>query len=91
MKSKRNIRKYWNEKAFDFFVGKKIVGARYLTEEEMISCFGDESIGCDRVPVGIIFDDGSFAFPMKDDEGNDGGALAISGQTGVLPVLSRGD
>jgi hypothetical protein len=24
-----------------------------------------------------------------DDEGNDGGALAISGQTGVLPVLSR--
>ena len=89
MKSKRDIRRYWNEKAEDFFIGKKIVEARYLTEEEMISCFGDEDIGCDKVPVGIIFDDGSFAFPMMDDEGNDGGALAISGQTGVLPVLSR--
>ena len=86
MESKRIIRKYWDEKAEDFFIGKKIVEARYLTEEEMISCFG---IGCDKVPLALFFDDGSYTFPQMDDEGNDGGALAISGQTGVLPVLSR--
>ena len=37
MESKRIIRKYWDEKAEDFFIGKKIVEARYLTEEEMIA------------------------------------------------------
>ena len=36
MKSKKNIRRDWNAKAFDFFVGKKIITARYLTEKEIV-------------------------------------------------------
>lgn len=86
------IRRDWNAKAFDFFVGKKIILARYLTEKEMVNAFGEEKYGCDKVPLALIFDDGSFAFPMMDDEGNDGGALATSSkEEPVMPVLSRGD
>ena len=92
MKSKRNIRRYWNEKAFDFFVGKKIAMARYLTEKEMVNIFGEEKYGSYRVPLALFFEDGSYTFPQMDDEGNDGGALATSSKKEpVMPVLSKGD
>jgi hypothetical protein len=91
MKSKKNIRRYWNEKAFDFFVGKKIVMARYLHKEEMDNFFGEEDMGCYKVPVILVFDDKSYAIPFMDDEGNDGGAIYVSNKEGVLPVLARGD
>jgi len=92
MKSKRNIRKYWNEKAFDFFVGKTIVKARYLTEKEMVNVFGDENSGCYKVPLALFFEDGSYTFSMMDDEGNDGGAFATSSEKEpLMPVISRGD
>jgi hypothetical protein len=91
MKSKRDIRRYWNAKAFDFFRGKKIAMARYLTEREMITFFGGEKLGSNRVPIILEFDDRSYAIPFMDDEGNDGGAIYLSNEEGVLPVLSRGD
>jgi len=92
MKSKRNIRKYWNEKAAVFFVGKKIVKARYLTEKEMVNVFGEEELGSYKVPLALFFDDGSYTFPQMDDEGNDGGALATSSKKEpLMPVLSRRD
>ena len=83
------IRKIWDKKAQDFFVGKKIVGVRYLTEKEMTKFFGEEDWGSDKVPLAFYFDDDSWAFPTMDDEGNDGGALLTS--TGDFPVISRAD
>ena len=92
MKSKKNIIRDWNAKAFDFFVGKKIAMARYLTEREMVNTFGEEKYGSYKVPLALFFDDGSYTFPQMDDEGNDGGALATSSkEEPVMPVLSRGD
>lgn len=92
MKSKKNIRRYWNAKAFDFFVGKKIAMARYLTEREMVNTFGEEKYGSYKVPLALFFEDGSYTFPQMDDEGNDGGALATSSkEEPVMPVLSRRD
>ena len=40
-------------------------------------------------PVCFQLDDGNWILPMRDDEGNDGGALAV-GNDKMLPVL-RGD
>ena len=60
-----------------FLIGKKINNVRYLTSEEMIDCFGDDGY---KVPLVIEFTDGSWIFPMSDDEGNDGGALATSSE-----------
>ena len=91
MKGKKDIRRYWNGKAFDFFVGKKIAMARYLTDKEMITFFGEESLGSYKVPIILEFDDRSYAIPFMDDEGNDGGAIYVSNKEGVLPVLARGD
>ncbi len=91
MKSKRDIRRHWNGKAFDFFRGKKIAMARYLTEREMITFFGGERLGSHRVPIILEFDDRSYAIPFMDNEGNDGGAIYISNEEGVLPALNRGE
>ena len=88
MKSKKNIRRDWNAKAFDFFVGKKIAMARYLTEKEMINTFGEEKYGSYKVPLALFFDDGSYTFPQMDDEGNDGGSLFTSFKDlSVIPVI----
>ena len=37
-------------------------------------------------PVCMQLDDGTWIFPMADDEGNDGGALAV-GNSETLPVF----
>jgi len=52
-------------------VGKKIVGIRYLTKEEMKASYWY----C-RCPV-LILDDGTIVLPLSDDEGNEGGVLEI--------------
>ena len=86
------VRKNWNTIAQNFLVGKTIENARYLSKEEMNECFGEEDYGGMKVPLVIAFTDGSWIFPMSDDEGNDGGALATSSQEEpTLPVIGRGD
>jgi|TARA_R100001460_G_scaffold82008_2_gene122966 hypothetical protein len=85
-------RKNWNKIAKKFLVGKIIQNARYLSQEEMNECFGEEDYGGMKVPLVIEFTDGSWIFPMSDDEGNDGGALATSSQEEpTLPVIGRSD
>jgi hypothetical protein len=43
-------------------------------------------------PVCILLDDGKWLYPMRDDEGNDGGALGIAGpRQDTYPVLSVED
>ena len=74
---------YWNEYAESKLLGYKIVQARYLTEEET------KDIGWDSRPVALLLKKGKkefWAIPQSDDEGNDGGALAV-GSKDLLPVL----
>ena len=72
--------KYWNDKAKEVLVGKKIVGARYLNDEEM------KNMGWYKRPLAFTLDDGTNCIISMDDEGNDGGSL-FYGQDGVLPTL----
>ena len=74
---------YWNEYATSKLVGFKIIQARYLTEKET------KDMGFYKRPVAFLLKKGNkelWAFPQMDDEGNDGGALAI-GKNNLLPVL----
>lgn len=72
--------KKWNDEANKMLKGKTIKECRYLTKEEA------EEMGWYKRPVVIFFTDGTHMFPMSDDEGNDGGAMAV-GQKDVLPTL----
>jgi hypothetical protein len=54
------------------FRGKKIVNVRYMSDEER------DAYGWAHRPMVIFFDDGSYLFPMSDDEGNEAGALCTS-------------
>jgi len=54
------------------YQGKKIVNVRYMSDEER------EAYGWAHRPMVIFFDDGSYLFPMSDDEGNEAGALCTS-------------
>tara|TARA_R100001510_G_C7626456_1_gene186244 strand:- start:550 stop:816 length:267 start_codon:yes stop_codon:yes gene_type:complete len=86
------VRKDLNKIAKKFLVGKIIQNARYLSKEEMNDCFGKEEYGGMKVPLVIEFTDGSYIFPMRDNEGNDGGALATSSKENpTLPVIGRSD
>lgn len=60
---------FWSEKATKELVGKKIVGARYLSKKEMTA------LGWTKSVLIMELDDGTLLFPSMDDEGNDGGAL----------------
>ena len=72
----------WETKIADKLVGKKIKAVEYFTEKEC------EEIMWDSRPIVIIFDDDSYIFPMADDEGNNGGALATSfTDLSTIPVI----
>ena len=83
---KKDYTKMWNKTANDLLLGKKIIKVEYMGSEEAKNAM------CDNRPVRIILEDGTNILPMRDDEGNDGGALWL-GNTDLdtcLPVL-RGD
>ena len=67
-----NLTKKWEKNISSSLVGKTIAKIEYLTEEE-----GRDN-GWDQLPLVIIFTDGSWLFPMADDEGNNGGSFATS-------------
>ncbi len=62
----------WKQRVHDHLVGRRITAIRYMSGSEADEC------GWMRRPVVLQFDDGHYLFPMQDDEGNDGGALATS-------------
>ena len=70
----------WNTKAKEVLVGKKIVEARYLNDEEM------DMMGWTGRPLCFFLNDGTSCILSMDDEGNDGGVL-FYGSNGVLPLL----
>jgi hypothetical protein len=64
--------------------GKKIVGVRYLTNAEA------DAMGFYNLPLVIILEDGNWIMPMRDDEGNDAGALATSFDAiPTIPVVAN--
>jgi len=71
-------------KEFNHLVGLRIVGVRYLTQEET------EASAWYSSPIAIELSDGSALIPQQDDEGNDGGALWIANSKGkqdLIPVI----
>ena len=81
-KPEQSTRDVWATEARKILVGRTIAAVRYMTEEEAADSDFYSS------PIVIIFDDGSYIFPMRDDEGNDAGALATSNEdTPTLPVI----
>ena len=70
----------WSDKAAKVLVGRKIVDARYMNDEEM------EMMDWHSRPLCFMLDDGTSCMLSMDDEGNDGGAL-FYGERGVFPTL----
>ena len=60
---------------FQHIIGRKIIGVRYLTQEEL-----DEMDWYGRVPV-ILLDDGTEIVASQDDEGNGPGRFFIDNPT----------
>ena len=90
--TKINYTKKWTEYAKKRLVGKKITNVEYMTKEEC------EEAGWDSRPICIQLNHKIWIYPMRDDEGNDGGAISYSGYDSVgfedittLPVLSLED
>jgi hypothetical protein len=76
--------KRWTEIATKQLEGKIVRSVRYMTDEEA------EGLDWSCKPLVIEFDDGSFIFPSRDDEGNDGGTIFTSNEENdILPVLWR--
>jgi hypothetical protein len=75
------IQTNWEGKA-QALVGKTIAKVEYLTQKEA------EANMWYKRPLVIVFDDGTWLIPMKDDEGNDGGSMATSlEELPTIPVL----
>lgn len=53
----------------DDLVGRKIIQIRRMTKDEM------DNFGWYSNPIIIRLDNGAAIIPMRDDEGNDGGAM----------------
>lgn len=73
-----DTRKHWNKQAKQALVGKKVVTAEYIDDEEFGTIFT------------IVLDDGTVIIPLADDEGNGAGSLQVQGgEHGVtcLPTL----
>ena len=80
----KNRYAHWWEKAEKNFVGKKIVAVKYMSSDEC------NDMGWDSAPICLLLDDGTYIFPSRDDEGNDGGALFTNDDKKDCPVLSVG-
>lgn len=70
-------RDFWSERARGDLVGRRIVGARYLTEEECAER------GWRYAVLVIELDDGRVLVPSMDDEGNEGGSVLGLGADGA--------
>jgi hypothetical protein len=88
-----NNEEYWNEVASKMLVGRRVASVKYMSEKEakklgwfcrplmiQLNPMDEPDPKADEEAVVLI--------PMRDDEGNDGGALATSDkENGTLPVL----
>tara|TARA_R110000765_G_scaffold92493_3_gene174731 strand:- start:1626 stop:1922 length:297 start_codon:yes stop_codon:yes gene_type:complete len=74
---------YWTKRISKKLVGRKIVQVEYFSSRE-----AEESMWDNR-PVTFLLDNGMWLYPMRDDEGNDAGAIGVCGKNGsdTFPVL----
>tara|TARA_Y100000004_G_C8956028_1_gene430876 strand:- start:4532 stop:4765 length:234 start_codon:yes stop_codon:yes gene_type:complete len=75
-----DYKKEWTKKAEKLLLNRKIVKVEWMGKNEA------DNIGWSSKPVCILLDNDMWIFPMADDEGNDGGALAV-GPEETLPVF----
>lgn len=76
------FKKDWGDQATKALVGKKIVAARYLNDDEV------EGLGWFKSAIVLLLDDGTYVYPSRDDEGNGAGALFTSrDDLPVIPVI----
>ena len=75
-------KKHWELYVTKALVGKKIVAARYLNDDEV------ESLGWYKSTIVLLLDDGTYVYPSRDDEGNGAGSLHTSyADLPVIPVI----
>ena len=88
MKMIENPEYHWTQAVSNKLIGCRVTDVRYMTKEE-----ADESGWFNRPLVIEFFSEKEkyFAlYPMRDDEGNDGGAMGTSlDDLQTIPVLMR--
>ena len=79
--------KKWTEFAKKRLIGKKIVSVEYMTGQEI------NNLGWYCRPICLKLDDGTWIYPQRDDEGNDGGVLYYHNENDsqIFPVLGEND
>lgn len=84
MKVSKDLEKQWVDEANKQLKGKTIAKVRYMTPQEV-----EDNMWYKRGVV-IAFTDGTLAYPVADDEGNDSGVIFgqdVNGKEFVLPSL----
>jgi hypothetical protein len=80
MAKKVSVEQHWNKKG-KVLVGKTIKEVRYMTDAE-----AEDSMWYHK-PLVIFFTDGTYIYPMADDEGNDAGSIFGSSNELTFPVI----
>ena len=82
----KKMKKKWQDRAEKVLLGRKIVKVEWMTDKEC-----EDWLWYNK-PICMLLDDGTWIYPSKDDEGNDGGALFTTSKIeSCLPVMSIGD
>lgn len=72
----------WIKDVEKLLLGRKIVKVEWMSNQDAEACDWYSR------PVCLLLDNGVWIYPMRDDEGNDGGALATSADSmPVIPVF----
>lgn len=80
--SNNELTEYWNNRISKLLVGKRIIKVEYMSEKDA------KNLGIDFRPIQIGLDNGVWLTPMRDDEGNDGGAIHTNIKSdGIIPVM----
>ena len=76
-------KKGWTKMASDLLLGKRIVKVEYMQGANI------KEMGWYSCPIMLQLEDGNWIIPQSDDEGNNGGVIAVASKEDyvVLPVL----
>lgn len=69
----------WQKKAEELLLGRKIVEIEWMSSDEV------DDTEWHSAPICLKLDDGSYIFPLRDNEGNDGGSLAYFNVSNNIP------